>query len=138
MASSAPSPPKIWYEANCHCGAVRYKVLAPRLEDFPFKECNCSICTKNGYVNVYPKHAEVVFHQGFDTLKEYRFGSKQKTQKFCPECGSSILIDFNGTLDGEMEDAMAVNVRMFKDIDMRKLKGDHFDGKNIFGPVYEI
>ncbi|MCJ1434968.1 hypothetical protein MMC27_004338 [Xylographa pallens] len=110
MTTPIPPPKKIWYEANCHCGAVRYKVLVPRLEDFPLTECNCSICTKNGYINLYPKHDEVVFHQGFDTLKGYHFGSKQKTHKFCPECGSSILIDFNGTLDGKFEDAMAVNL----------------------------
>ncbi|MCJ1292730.1 hypothetical protein MMC34_004283 [Xylographa carneopallida] len=138
MTTSTPPPTQIWYEANCHCGAVRYKVLAPRLQDVPFKACNCSVCTKNGYLNLYPKRHEVVFHQGFDTLAEYRFGSKSKTHKFCPVCGSSILIDFNGTLHGEFEDAMAVNVRMFKDIDMRELKAEHFDGKNLWKPDYEI
>ncbi|MCJ1399080.1 hypothetical protein MMC11_002282 [Xylographa trunciseda] len=138
MTTPTASPPKIWYEANCHCGAVRYKVLAPRLEDSPCTSCTCSICTKNGLVNIYPKHHEVVFHQGFDTLKEYRCGTKQSTHKFCPECGSSILIDFNGSLHGPMEDAMAVNVRMFKDIDMGKLNVEHFDGKNLLGPAYNI
>ena len=112
MTTSALSPKKIWYEANCHCGAVRYKVLGPPLEDFTFIECNCSTCLKNGYVNFYPKRDEVVFHQGFDTLREYRFGSKRFTHKFCPECGSSILIEFNGTLLDEMGDAMAVNVSL--------------------------
>ncbi|MCJ1417827.1 hypothetical protein MMC32_004172 [Xylographa parallela] len=110
MTTPTPPPKKIWYEANCHCGAVRYKVLAPCLDDFLLTECNCSICTKNGYVNLYPKHDEVVFHQGFDTLKEYRFGSKRMTHKFCPECGSSILIDFNGMLDGDLDAAVAVNL----------------------------
>lgn len=37
----------------------------------------------------------MVFHSGFDTLKDYRFGKKQFDHKFCPDCGSSILIDFH-------------------------------------------
>jgi hypothetical protein len=40
------------YEANCHCGAIRYKVtledaLAPEGTE-KVNRCNCSICTKYG------------------------------------------------------------------------------------------
>jgi hypothetical protein len=40
------------YEANCHCGAIRYKVtlddaLAPEGVT-KVNRCNCSICTKYG------------------------------------------------------------------------------------------
>jgi hypothetical protein len=40
------------YEANCHCGVVRYKVtledaLAPE-GTTKVNRCNCSICTKYG------------------------------------------------------------------------------------------
>lgn len=53
---------------------------------------------------VYPAPREVVFHSGYDTLKDYRFGKKQFDHKFCPDCGSSILIDFHNP------ERLAVNV----------------------------
>ena len=95
---------KLWYEANCHCGAVKYKVKLPNLETHLVTSCNCSICTKNGYFNVYPSPDEVIWHSGYDTLKDYRFGKKKLDHKFCPSCGSSILIDFH------LPDKLAVNV----------------------------
>lgn len=88
---------KIWYDANCHCGNVRYK-LKLEILDRPTTQvnsCNCSICTKNGYMLVYPSPKEVVWHSGYDSLKDYRFGRKQLDHKFCPNCASSILIDFH-------------------------------------------
>lgn len=57
--------------------------------------CNCSICTKNGYYLVYPLAKDVVFHQGEDHLKSYRFGNQKAEHRFCPTCGSSVLINAN-------------------------------------------
>lgn len=69
--------------------------------------CNCSICCKNGYLNVYPKRKDLVFVQGEHLIKDYRFGKKQCMHKFCPICGSSLFIE------PHMEDPelMALNVR---------------------------
>ncbi|KAL2036509.1 hypothetical protein N7G274_010739 [Stereocaulon virgatum] len=123
---------KLWYEANCHCGAVKYKVKLPNLETHLVTSCNCSICTKNGYLNVYPSSKEVIWHSGYDTLNDYRFGRKRFDHKFCPSCGSSILIDFHHP------DELAVNVRMIKDIKIDKLNIRYFDGKHELEPKYEI
>ena len=88
---------KVWYDANCHCGNVKYKIKLDDLEhpEGTVNSCNCSICTKNGYILVYPSVAEVEWLSGYDTLKDYRFGKKRFDQKFCLNCGSSILIDFH-------------------------------------------
>ncbi len=59
---------------------------------------------QNGYFFVYPAPREVLFHSGYDTLKDYRFGKKRFDHKFCPVCASSILIDFHNP------DKWAVNV----------------------------
>jgi hypothetical protein len=95
------------YPANCHCGDVRYTVLIPSLEEHLVNICNCSICTHNGYLLVYPKQREVIFHSGFDHLRSYFFGTKTREHKFCPTCGSSILIDFNRI---EGKDGFGINV----------------------------
>ncbi|KAL9066304.1 MAG: hypothetical protein Q9161_007680 [Pseudevernia consocians] len=132
--SDSDIPAKVWYEANCHCGAVKYKVNTPSLETQKVTNCNCSICCKNGYLNVYPKRAEVVFHRGEDHMKGYSFGTKKYMHKFCPTCGSSLFVD------PHMDDPelMVVNVRMFKDIDVDKLELWKFDGFNRLQPRYEV
>lgn len=94
------------YDGNCHCGAVRYTVQTTPLESQKVTRCNCSVCTKNGYYLIYPSPSDVVFHQGKDHLTSYRFASKKAQHKFCPTCGSSVLITYDdGT--GEM---LALNV----------------------------
>lgn len=85
---SCPPPPwlrrRVWYDANCHCGAVKYKIKLPNLDTHPVNSCNCSICTKlsphtpiilsrqcqtvqNGHMLVYLAPSEVISHTGYDT-----------------------------------------------------------------------
>ena len=42
--------PMTWRSGGCHCGAVRFEVLAP--EEIEAKECNCSICRMTGYLHL--------------------------------------------------------------------------------------
>src|SRR5882762_7502654 len=92
------------YSGNCHCGTVKYTVRTPSLSDSKVISCNCSICRRNGYLFIYPKRRDVNFHTGFDHLVSYFFGDKRGAHKFCPTCGSSVLLDINGI------DELAINV----------------------------
>ena len=38
------------YKGGCHCGSVRFEVDAP--EVIKCQECNCSICSKAGYLHL--------------------------------------------------------------------------------------
>ena len=41
-------------EVTCHCGAVRFEVLAP--DEAELVDCNCSMCAKTGYLHlIVPK-----------------------------------------------------------------------------------
>jgi hypothetical protein len=42
-------------------------------------------------------------------MVSYLFGDKQGAHKFCPTCGSSVLVDFEG------EDQLALNVSTAND-----------------------
>jgi hypothetical protein len=59
----AASPEKQWHSANCHCGIIQYRVLIRPLarDPVPHKvmNCNCHMCTRNGYLNVYPVRDEI-------------------------------------------------------------------------------
>ena len=53
------------HKANCHCGAVRFTVtLKYPFPKYKINKCNCSICTKNGYLLVYPLRRDVVWIKG--------------------------------------------------------------------------
>ncbi len=73
--SSAQPEHEIWYEANCHCGTIKYAIKLPPLESMEIMSCNCSICTKNGYLNVYPKRKDIVFEEGEGGMKVCPFRS---------------------------------------------------------------
>jgi hypothetical protein len=84
------------YHGGCHCGAVTFTVRIPSLSDHNVNRCNCSICSHNGYLLVYPKRTDVDFHTGYDTMISYCFGDKMRPHKFCPTCGSSVMIEPDG------------------------------------------
>ena len=89
-----------WYDANCHCGRVRLRLHIAPLDDTgpngPLKviNCNCSICSKNGYLNIYPDDPvkDIDWVSGKDDLKAYTFATKAVEHMFCPTCGSSIVL----------------------------------------------
>ncbi len=40
----------ITHTGGCHCGRVRFEVVAPAA--LQVSECNCSICSKAGYLHL--------------------------------------------------------------------------------------
>ena len=53
------------HKANCHCGTVCFTVtLKYPFPEFKINKCNCSICSKNGYLLVYPTRKDVVWTRG--------------------------------------------------------------------------
>ena len=150
--SNSETPAKVVYEANCHCGAIKYQIKMQPLDTLKVTHCNCSICSKNGYLNVYPKREDVVFRCGEDQMKGYAFGAKRCIHRFCSKCGSSLFVDphmdnpelmvanvclFFGTAS-VLDCADWAKVRMFKDVDVDKLELHKYDGFNKLEPRYEV
>ena len=38
------------HSGSCHCGSVRFEVLAPAAINV--SECNCSMCSRTGYLHL--------------------------------------------------------------------------------------
>lgn len=99
------------YNAVCHCGTVQYTVgLSPPLERQKVVECNCSICSRNGYLLVYPLREQVNVFKGQEALKSYAFGRKRNLHKFCGYCGSAVFFDPQMAKFGETPDILGLNV----------------------------
>jgi len=130
--------PKNKYDGNCHCGAVKYTVECSALDQgHEVSSCNCSICSRNGYLLIYCPKSDVKIHSGEDQLKGYLFGKKRIEHRFCPTCGVNVFIM---SVDPDFfPDYLAINVRTFKDapelIDKLTLK--KADGRS-HDPPYEI
>jgi len=71
---------------GCHCGAVRFEALIrdPRPE---LLDCNCSMCSKTGFLHLIVPHKNFTLVSGEEALTSYRFGTKAAEHLFCKQCG---------------------------------------------------
>jgi hypothetical protein len=123
------------YKGNCHCGAFRYELTL----DAPISDlmaCNCSYCTKKGYLWVFPSPGQVNrTHGQWSDLSVYQFGEKSLFHRFCPTCGTAIGASKEGGKDG------AINARSLNlpaGTDWSALKGSKvWDGKHENGSYEE-
>ncbi|KAJ7834601.1 Mss4-like protein [Mycena leptocephala] len=117
------------YHGSCHCGAVGYALLSSE-EVTTARECNCSICARDGALWIYPATTAVTF-KGLDSLAEYTFGRKLVYHKFCTICGVAIG---GGLVAGR---TTALNVRTMNGLDLSALEITKWDGKASL-PAYEV
>lgn len=82
---SMKRPARIFCEAACHCGSVRLRVRVP--ERVIVRRCNCSICTRTGYLHLFVDRSDLEWVAGEDELTEYRFNTGQARHLFCRICG---------------------------------------------------
>ena len=75
----------ITHTGGCHCGRVRFEVVAPaRLK---VSECNCSICSKSGYLHLVVPADRFKLLSGGDALTSYSFNTQTARHLFCSVCG---------------------------------------------------
>lgn len=110
------------YKGGCHCGAIRFEVEAPAIIECT--ECNCSICSKSGYLHLIVPISKFKLLQGGDDLITYTFDSAVAKHKFCKVCGIKSFYIPRSNPDG-----IDINVRCL-DVQPEKLIVESFDGKN--------
>ena len=109
-------------EGGCHCGRVRFRVSADLDR---VTECNCSICTKKGFLHliVPPEQFELV--SGKDALATYRFNTGTAKHTFCSHCGVHPFY-----VPRSDPDKIDVNVRCLDGVELSELPIKQFDGRN--------
>ena len=73
------------YKGSCHCGAVEYEVEAGSA--VTAQDCNCSICSRSGYLHLIVPGSKFKLLKGEDYLTTYTFDSGEAKHKFCKVCG---------------------------------------------------
>lgn len=76
---------EVVHQGGCHCGAVRFEVIAPR--QIEIIDCNCSLCRMTGFEHWIVPGAQFRLLTGTDALSEYRFNTGQAKHLFCRHCG---------------------------------------------------
>jgi len=75
----------ITHTGGCHCGRVRFEVSAPA--KLQVLECNCSICSKAGYLHLVVPADRFKLLSGSEALTSYSFNIHTATHFFCSVCG---------------------------------------------------
>src|SRR5690606_12651662 len=73
-----------WLDGSCHCERVRFRV---RSREQRALECNCSICSKKGFLHLIVEASDFELSAGSDCLQTYTFNTGVAKHHFCRHCG---------------------------------------------------
>ncbi|MCB9667699.1 MAG: GFA family protein [Myxococcales bacterium] len=122
VQNSATSPKT--YTGGCHCGAVRYEA---QTDLRPVISCNCSICSKRGYLLTFVPPSDFQLLAGKDQLSDYQFNTRSIHHLFCKTCGTS---SFGSGKKPDGSEMYSINVRCLDGVDIDSLTVTRHDGKS--------
>ncbi len=113
------------HTGGCHCGTVRFEV---ELTLDNLVRCNCSICSKAGWLLAFAPEAAFTQERGHDDLRDYQFGNKNIHHLFCTRCG---VRSFGWGLDTDGNKMYSINARCLDDVDLSEVPTTDYDGKSL-------
>ena len=112
------------YSGGCHCGKVRYEATTDLAT---VMSCNCSHCSKKGYLLTFIEPSAMKVLSGGDSQTEYQFNKHVIHHLFCGVCGVASYATGKKPDGKEM---VAINVRCLDGVDLGSLTLTPFDGKS--------
>ena len=120
---SASGAGMVTHSGGCHCGRVRFEVIAPaRLE---VTDCNCSICSRSGYLHLIVPRSRFRLLSGSDVLTQYQFNTGTAKHLFCSVCGIKSFY-----VPRSHPDAYSVNARCLDEGTVSGMTVKKIDGRN--------
>ena len=113
----------IQHQGGCHCGRLRFEVLAPAV--VTVSQCNCSICSKSGYLGLTVPRERFTLKSGEECLTEYTFNTGIAKHRFCRFCGVKSFY-----IPRSHPDGVSVNARCLDPGTIQEMKIEQFDGQN--------
>jgi hypothetical protein len=114
------SPPA--HHGSCHCGRIRFLVRAALTG---ITECNCSVCTRKGFLHLIIPPEQFELLTGAADLTTYQFNTNTARHQFCRVCGVHPFY-----VPRSDPDKIDVNVRCLENVDISTLEIARFDGRN--------
>ena len=111
------------HTGGCHCGRVRFEVIAPaKLE---VTDCNCSICSKYGYLHLIVPADRFKLLSGRESLSTYSFNTHVAKHFFCSTCGVKSFY-----IPRSHPDGISVNARCLDSDTIESVSVTPFDGQD--------
>ena len=108
---------------SCHCGKIKFNIDVS--EKITVQECNCSICSKTGYIHLIVPGSKFSLLSGKEYLTTYEFNTKTAKHMFCRECGIKAFYIPRSNPDG-----YSVNFRCIDQTRFTHIIVEKFDGIN--------
>ncbi len=115
----------IQHQGGCHCGRVRFEVLAQAVINV--SQCNCSICSKSGYLGMIVPRDRFTLLSGGESLTEYRFDSGVAKHLFCKFCGIKSFYIPRSHPDGVNVNARCLDPGTVEDMNIKQFDGQNWD-----------
>ena len=113
----------IKHAGGCHCGRVRFEVQAPM--HIEVSDCDCSICSRTGYLHLIVPKSRFKLLSGEDALTAYQFNTNTAKHLFCSHCGIKSFYVPRSHPDG-----YSVNARCLDEGTVTGMTVKKTDGKN--------
>lgn len=110
------------HTGGCHCGRVRFEVTAPAR--IRVSECNCSICSKAGYLHLIVPKERFRLKSGAEVLTIYGFNTHTAKHMFCSICGIKSFYVPRSHPDG-----FSVNARCLDPGTVQSMTVEPFNGR---------
>lgn len=102
---------------------MRFEVDAPA--DLQLTDCNCSICSKAGYLHLIVTQGDFRLLAGEDALTTYTFNTGTARHFFCSTCGIKSFY-----IPRSHPDGISVNARCLDDATVISTLITRSDGRN--------
>lgn len=112
------------HKGSCHCGAVRFTVEGTIDQAI---ECNCSHCSRKGFLLWFVPRAALAITEGEDRLTTYMFNKHVIEHRFCAVCGCQPF-GLGRMPDGA--ETAAINVRCLEDVELDAVKRVPVNGRD--------
>ena len=110
------------HKGSCHCGQIQFEVQGTFDTAI---ECNCSHCSRKGYLLWFVPRSELTLRSGAGSLATYTFNKHVIKHQFCPRCGCA---PFGFGVSNGNETA-AINVRCLEDVELATIQRKLVDGR---------
>jgi hypothetical protein len=111
------------HTGGCHCGRVRFEVTASA--KIRVLDCNCSICSKSGYLHLIVPADRFKLLSGEDALNTYSFNTHAAKHLFCSTCGVKSFY-----IPRSHPDGVSVNARCIDSETIEAMSVAPFDGRD--------
>lgn len=110
---------------GCHCGRVRFEVTAPAA--ISVVDCDCSMCSRSGYLHLIVPKSRFRLLQGEDVLTTYTFNTGVAKHLFCSVCGVKSFYIPRSHPDGYSVNARCIDPGTVESMTIEAFNGSEWE-----------